>query len=222
MKGKRMSRLWNDEYPGIYVDNDVAFYQKCAADLDKIVLRPLGKELLTLISMRCTGVGTGPGKYVLIEPGVGTFAERIMATGAVPQGDGDMRMGRTMRGTSIQLPGHGASSVVKYTPEDTAVRIYTMITGAPCPSFIVLAHELTHAWHQLSGGYRPGEGKTLQEKWAAGNLQEEAYTIGIGPYANTRLSENTIREEWDLKPLRTYWTKPGDCDNLPRLSDTKF
>jgi hypothetical protein len=41
----------------------------------------------------------------------------------------------------------------------------------------------------------------------------EARTVGLGIYANTRISENSIRRERKL-PVRTYYSTPGDCDGL--------
>jgi hypothetical protein len=48
-------------------------------------------------------------------------------------------------------------------------------------------------------------------------LHEEAHTVGLGPYANTRISENALRKEHNLT-LRTYYDTPGDCDGLASLT----
>ena len=50
--------------------------------------------------------------------------------------------------------------------------------------------------------------------WATdGAIIEEARTVGLGPYANTRISENSVRKEWNLG-RRTYYHTPGDTDGL--------
>lgn len=214
-----MKRLWNHDYPGINVELDPVFFHKTCRDLDKIASKPLGKDLLTLISKRCTGTGTGAGKTVLIRHGKGSLADSAADTGATPQSDDFMRTGKKFPGTSIQLPGLGASSVAEYNPD--AELEYAKMCGLPTPAFIALAHELTHCWHHLSGTYRLGAGADLDAQWQAGYLQEEAYTVGLGPYAGTRLCENAYRGEWNIK-LRTYYSVKGDCDNLPKLSTQKF
>lgn len=214
-----MKRAWSHGFPGINIEFDPMFFHKCARDLDKIASQPLGKDLLTLISKRCSGIGTGAGKNVLIRMGKGTLAESAEETGAEPTNDNFMRTGKKIPGTTIQLPGLGSSSIAEYNPD--AALEYARMSGVPTPSFIALAHELTHCWHHLSGGYRLGDGSDLDEQWEAGFLQEEAYTVGLGPYAGTRLCENAYRGEWNLKK-RTYYAKPGDCDNLPKLSTQTF
>ncbi|HYM04196.1 MAG TPA: M91 family zinc metallopeptidase [Stellaceae bacterium] len=214
-----MKRLWSHDYPGINVELDPVFFQKACRDLDKIASKPLGKDLLTLISKRTQGTGTGVGKTVLIRHGLGSMAESAEGTGATAQGLGILREGKALPGTSIQLPGIGASSIAEYNPD--ADLEYARMCGLPTPAFIALAHELTHCWHHLSGTYRTSPGGTAFQRWQAGYMQEEAFTVGLGPYAGTRLCENAYREEWNIKK-RTYYSDPGDCDNLPKLSDQKF
>ena len=54
------------------------------------------------------------------------------------------------------------------------------------------------------------------DPWAAGDTytkHEEARTVGLGIYKNTRISENAIRREAGL-PVRTYYSDPRDCDGL--------
>jgi hypothetical protein len=218
-RGAEMKRLWNHNYPGINVELDPVFFRKACRDLDKISSKPLGNDLLTLISKRCAGSGTTAGKTVLIRMGAGSLAQSARGTGATPQNDDFMRTGKKVPGTSIQLPGIGSSSVAEYNPD--ADLEYARMVGLPTPTFVALAHELIHCWHHLSGTYRLGAGANLDAQWAAGYLQEEAYTVGLGPYAGTRLCENTIRSEWNLKQ-RTYYSTPGDCDSLPKLSNQKF
>lgn len=55
--------------------------------------------------------------------------------------------------------------------------------------FIVLAHELIHSLHCLTGQI---------------HLEEEPYTTGIGQYADNPMSENGFRKAFNL-PLRTKY-----------------
>jgi hypothetical protein len=38
--------------------------------------------------------------------------------------------------------------------------------------------------------------------------------MGVGIYAQNRISENAIRKEWGFTRFRTYYSTPGDCDGL--------
>jgi len=50
-----------------------------------------------------------------------------------------------------------------------------------------------------------------------GAIIEEARTVGLGPYKNKTFTENAFRKEHNLV-LRTYYSKSGDCDDLPSLT----
>jgi hypothetical protein len=60
--------------------------------------------------------------------------------------------------------------------------------GESAPAFIVLAHELIHSWHDLEGIALIGPA-------------EEEWTTGIGKYAASNLTENSLRRAFKL-PLR--------------------
>jgi len=72
-------------------------------------------------------------------------------------------------------------------------------------SHIVLAHELIHGWHLMKGKHlgntKPGENRDA-------DLEEEFYTVGIGKYANSRITENKIRKEHGLNE-RKYYLQDG-------------
>ncbi len=80
------------------------------------------------------------------------------------------------------------------------------------PSFIVLAHELIHALHRVTGTRH--------------SQDEAARSTGIGPYADEELTESAIRTEFGLPRRNTYWNArwlgafkagpaPGHGDRLP-------
>ncbi len=59
---------------------------------------------------------------------------------------------------------------------------YNPAAGAR-PASIGLAHELVHCLHSVTGTMKPGYD------------QEEQWTVGHAPFADTAICENTIREE---------------------------
>jgi hypothetical protein len=83
--------------------------------------------------------------------------------------------------------GSGTVAKVYFT---NAIR--KMQSGLVSPPFVALAHELIHAIHSLKG-----------EKEAV-IANEEARTVGLGQYANERISENALRAEAGLA-LRTVY-----------------
>jgi len=78
----------------------------------------------------------------------------------------------------------GSVSIIRYSNATTKVE-----GGVLTPSFIVLAHELIHSLHHLTGS-----------RLRDGN-EEERRTTGIGAYANDELTENAFRQAFGL-PLR--------------------
>ncbi len=212
---------WSQSYPGILIDGDQAFITATTRDLNLIKSKPIGKDLLTLLTKRCQGYGcsvTG-GATVTISLAPGTLTESAEATAADPDtsaGFGCVKTDRVLPGTTIKLPGRGSSSFAAFNPNAEAQ--YTALCGLQTPTFVALAHELCHSLHHLSGGLRLANGPgSVGDRFQAMYLQEEAHTVGIGPYANTRISENAVRREWAL-PERTYYSTPGDCDALPSLA----
>jgi hypothetical protein len=95
--------------------------------------------------------------------------------------------------------GAGTSSTVKWNSSQTVFQKQIMI-----PHFILLAHELVHCLHNVTGTNK-GE-----KKIAVGSEQikhEEAYCVGLGPYTGELICENAIRAEWEGVPRRdTYGT----------------
>lgn len=82
------------------------------------------------------------------------------------------------------MPGLGSAYIAEYNPD--AELEYARMTGVPMPVLIAITHGLAHCWHFLSGAFRLGRGADLDTQIGAGHLQEEAYTVGLGPYAETQ------------------------------------
>jgi hypothetical protein len=70
------------------------------------------------------------------------------------------------------------------------------------PAFIVLGHELIHAYHSLKGIKKPrNQEVTIDGKKI---VAEEAWTTGLGDLANGDFSENKLRKEWGFPPRDSY------------------
>jgi len=88
------------------------------------------------------------------------------------------------------LASNGRGSIATVSFNNTIMKTSGGETAYP---FVVLAHELIHALHALSGNKKDGN-------------DEELWTTGIGVYSDEKLSENAIRKDANL-PLRTvYYT----------------
>jgi hypothetical protein len=209
---------WSQHHPGIFVDStDIDFMLNALIDLNKIFAFDLGRDLLELISKRHTGVGTAGGKKVTIVPAVGRNAEamfnntaasakriaparRKTISIATKAGDGITGPRIDVADDPYQMSGPGAGSgvTVRYVNRPTQIRGRTIIpdvayggmSGVTTPRYLALAHELIHAFHVLSGTVRDTD------------EEEEDFTIGLGNYAEGRLTENKMRTSLRL-PLRT-------------------
>jgi hypothetical protein len=183
-------------------------------DLALIASKPIGADLLRLIGLRHGGTGIEAGHKVYIAPKLSYvrakskrlgFASKHLGfqTSSAPDA---MRRGRL--GDHIRLAGKGHSSVVRYINRALDPKIdvkKTTQTGVTTPAWISLAHELIHAFHDISGNKYTDRVDGVQ--------REELYTTGLGPYANTRISEAAIRKEHGF-PLRTHY--------YSRLRDAKI
>lgn len=185
-----------------------SFYNNCVRDLDRINATTIGADLLKLIGQRHEGIGTsgsGDDRAVTIYFRPSTWSEGA-GTGAASIDD-KFRVSKTLGGgrRKFQFAGKGSKVSIQMHNDQGSAAIYTRLCGRNTPTWIVLAHELIHAWHTLSG-------TTHSEKFelAQGSVaREEMYTTGLGAYANTRISENAIRREAGL-PERNYYTFVND------------
>jgi hypothetical protein len=205
-----------------------AFANATIRALVKLESKPIGLDLLHLIGKRCEGVGTKlVNGRITIHYGTGTLvplevsaADTILgSTYASSTGHG-ARTNTPIKVVTdggvvelgMKLAGQGSASKVCYNPFISIGEVFVpqlkaklkMFMGVETPAFVALGHELIHAFHSLSGDRKTGN-------TPGGAKAEEAWTVGAGKYANTRISENAIRKEHGL-PLREYYSKRGDCD----------
>ncbi len=204
-------KLWDQSHPGIYIEGRESFFTATSNAINKLRSRPIGKDLISNLSKRCKIANVS----VVIKRAHGSLTKSAEETSAGPDAMTAFKTGKKLPGTKIEIAGKGSGSEAFYNPDAEA--IYTQLVGITTPAYIALGHELIHSMHHLSGGIRLGAGATLNEQFEAMYLQEEAHTVGLGPYKNTRISENALRKEWNL-PLRTYYSDPNDCDALPSLA----
>ena len=208
--------IYKTRYSGIEIERclDTQFPYNVECDLRFIEKCKVGKELLTLIDNRCAGIGVkledvdnGPLKITICKQ-----SEAIHAPGKVR---------RKRRGAVFALPGQGIENAIVMPAHERRIQATSnskshdnghgygnkvIITYVPehCydwptlrnPSWLVLAHELIHAWHSLSGAKKTGT--------TDGVDNEELFTVGIGPYRNTRISENQFRKEYGLANRNQY------------------
>ncbi|MFH1764819.1 MAG: M91 family zinc metallopeptidase [Gemmatimonadota bacterium] len=209
--------LWDANHPGVYIDDrfGASFKHNTIQALNKIASRPVGADLLKILSKRHLGIGTAVGKKVVIALGQGTLAVKsVRHTHQSSTGGGTEVRKAPIVGTAMRLPGSGQGSAVQYNPN--VEHQYTAAARVKTPVFVALAHELIHALHSISGdvvkaySWTNGVGGS-----SCGAILEEARTVGLGISARTRISENAIRREHGL-PQRRFYSTPGDCDNLVR------
>jgi Effector protein len=233
-------------FPGIYIgtlndrDPGLTFVQKTKAALEQISRWQLGYDLLDIISKRSLGIGSGKGTkdykriMCLIEKGEGTCRAKggAMATAGL-----DGKMDDIYATSRVALDGanytaHGkfASGVVSWNP-DFVTRSRTVDGGTiKFPDCILVAHELIHVMHFMSGdtGIKAESpeifidlkgGKSGERLRSI--MNEEARTVGVGKYAQGRITENAFRRLYDRSGLpgtpigiRTFYSRPGDCDDL--------
>jgi hypothetical protein len=215
-------------YEGIYIEPDDVpfsvtgiwtgagyggrFFTQCLQDLRTIMSRPIGKDLLDLIAKRHHGIGTKEGgRTITIKPQFSNLTKIGGVTGPAPGENENLKLRLGSYGDRLRLPGRGLSCTVRYAAFMTDGSDYQK-AHHNSPSFITLAHELIHAWHYLSGTV---EGEAVATKQGEAR-REEMLTTGLGPYANTRISENAIRAEHSL-PRREYYTFEGDHMNIAPL-----
>ncbi len=209
---------WSSNYPGILIEDKwgSSFKFKTDQALNKIASRPIGKDLLSILSKRNQGIGTSAGKKTVITLGQGTLTggSSMNQTYQSSKGGGTEVRKAPKAGSNIRLPGSGMGSEVQYNPN--IEHQYTKAATVKTPPFVALAHELIHALHSISGdvtkaySWTNGIGSS-----SCGAILEEAKTMGLGIYNNMRICENAIRREHGL-PLRTFYSSIGDCGNLRR------
>lgn len=218
----------NSWFTGIFIETDWVqaskdvqkrhrFFNNMQRDLMKISTYPLGAELLDLIAKRHKGIGTSPKKDDPAD--VRTVTIRMAkdsAEGADTQAwviNNKFNVDKNFGGRSIKFAGKGSRTILYFHNDVGSEQIYTRLAGVASPTWITLAHELIHALHHLGGN-------TYSETVVVGKgaaKREEMFTTGLGPYANTRLSENALRDQANL-PRRTFYSFPDDHSFIGSLA----
>jgi hypothetical protein len=206
--------------------NFAAFQAHCGVALGLIASKPVGERLLTLISTRCQGVGARQGLRVIIccasytdqrSVTKSSDADAYRATQALPIGafaDAVNPVKRAMRFRAddgeprrlFDVSTGGASCLVRWSPFISYEKMAAKHPGTK--NFVALAHELIHAYHFLSGNRKTGA-RPVYSDCGGGEVvsqEEEFFTVGLGQYEDTPVSENKIREEHDLPRREFYYT----------------
>lgn len=102
-----------------------------------------------------------------------------------------------------QRRGEGVSAIVGWCPNQV---MYTPRVGTDrkphfVPMAVTLGHELIHALHHLRGTSKSGSQIDVGGKMTS---EEEAYTVGLGPYANKKYTENKLRRDFNLPERLSY------------------
>lgn len=188
-------------------------------DLRRIASKPIGKKLLEDIAAarpraRAAGASSNAeAKEIVFEAGVNV----VMTPTSMEYTQSGYKMAFTGKGVEKALtPSTHASHNVKDCPYHPAggscaqaadiaaagdgtgtvsIMKYTnaqILTGKgeATHSFVVLAHELIHSLHHVTGTRR--------------DTGEEDWTTGIGIYANEPMTENAIRTAFGMKLREKY------------------
>ena len=186
-------QLWDNAHPGIYIESDNAtFFSDATRALNRIREGRAGAAMLKAIAAR--SLMSDETLTVTI-----VFDEYEQGSAATANITGFVRcnteLGRTQEEIDFSdyVAGEGSSVTVRWHNTD---RPYE--SGHKVAPFIVLAHEMVHAYHYIHGAaYRP-EGD-LESMSREGQFEiedhEEARTVGLGGYSNEAISENAIRHE---------------------------
>lgn len=100
----------------------------------------------------------------------------------------------------------GTSATVSWNPEQSLKldeEGRPTLIGSAEKSYLVLAHELVHAYQILKGTYTGGFGDRNDQSTPAG--KEEFRAVGLGKYKDEEKSENGVRKEQG-EPIRKHYT----------------
>ncbi len=209
---------YSHEFPGIYIDAenaDANFFGRVKACLNILRSRDVGKRLLDAI----TGAVEVPNKVVVIEEAPGGANGLATAVPTLDTSDGfRARLRAPGEGRLLAAPafdrivrgGEGASGIVRWNPANAIPFI-----GTPRPAYLSLGHELIHCLHYITADcYRKiNDVVTLDAGVDSGLAEEEARTVGLGPYADEAMSENAIREAFE-QPKRTEYNNGNDLSHV--------
>ncbi|MFP5228588.1 MAG: M91 family zinc metallopeptidase [Acidobacteriota bacterium] len=192
---------------GIYVADEPGqpfFHAIVNEALSGLWEKPKGKALLQAI------IGAGPVDYrgyrILISR-VSISYEMALNGTIKPRGGrsyaspAQKQLG--VASDAAQLHGEGVSALVGWCQNQV---VYTPQVGANrkphfVPPSVTLGHELIHGLHALNGDSKSGSTIKIDGKDTS---EEEAFTVGLGIYANAIHTENKLREDFNLPPRLSY------------------
>jgi hypothetical protein len=176
------STLTPTTFPFIHVFNDDAknpyFPLTVQEALTQIDSQAVGRSLLAAIAAANIAAGSG-FKVKIVRPDVkGTIGTPGAEGGsrAVPFDETKARGGAGCAAACYWNPN------IYNTPSPAGQR----------PAYIGLAHELVHCMHSVMGTMKNGYD------------DEEKFTVGLAPYANAAICENTIRAEHGIAVRTSY------------------
>jgi len=162
------------------------FRVEMLSGMARLLGSPSGRDLLNQIE----AAGQKGGKRLQMIPGDSPACVGVAAGNAAPDAN--------VENPEPEKRGAGAHTAVMYLPGGKdSYRAYNMDDGnfLFAPTNITLAHELTHALHNLEGTNRSKLPLgSLDPKW---NNPEEYWTIHKG-----ELSEQTFRQDYGLSAMR--------------------
>jgi hypothetical protein len=225
-------------FPGIYIENldDRVFFDRgkhggfgddkkkkmgyefksrVTMYLHELRSRPLGKRLIQEISDRCR---RKKFKVMILYNDIancGPYPKADSTALAELVAGGEVAFRKGNEGFRKCVGGKGTHAAVFFNPDNKMGA-----DGNERPVAISLAHELIHAHHFVHGTcarvIRLEERNThLVNDLDCGLGEEEARTIGLGPYANEELSENAFRLLYN-QPLRTFYIPSITLKNVVR------
>jgi hypothetical protein len=163
-------------YRFIVIENDNLinpyFAHTALEALAEIARKPVGRSLLDATSAANIAPHPQQGFKVKLIRGMGVEAASI----ANPGKEGGSR---AVPFNEIWARGGAGSKAACYWNPN----IFNTPASGKRPAFIGLAHELVHCMHSVMG--------TMKATYD----DEEKWTIGLDPYADAAICENTIREE---------------------------
>ncbi len=145
--------MWDHNHPEFLIaSDDPGFFKRTCRDLQTINSADVGQRLLAMISQQCKGIGLRKRAESL-----SVKIEEAMSEVDTGQEDDFKYNGlrrKRREGLNYRAKGTGTASTVQYRNNPEMVAIYTTYIGVKTPPFTMLAHELIHALHSLSGDNR--------------------------------------------------------------------
>jgi hypothetical protein len=187
-------QLWDIAHPGIYIEwgKQPGFFKDACRALNRIREGPTGAAMLKSIAARSLMSDEAITVTIVFdEYGQGSAATASFS-GFVQCND---ELGRTRSEIDFcdYVAGEGSEVTIRWHNTETVLE-----DGHKVAPFIILAHEMVHAYHYIHGvAWRPaGDMDTMtRDDFNLIEDHEEARTVGLGGYSNEAICENAIRRE---------------------------